>query len=55
MEIANSTGKPEVIEIIFKHLQSPLDVSIEYHQESSLIQIDINDPVTEIPLMGEQS
>lgn len=55
MEIANSTGKLEVIEIISKHLQSPLDTSIEYHQESNLIQVDINDHVTEIPLMGDQS
>ncbi len=55
MEIANNTGDPKVIEIISKHLHSLLDVSVELHQESSLIQVDINDHVTEIPLMGDQS
>ncbi|MCC8419384.1 MAG: hypothetical protein LN590_07800 [Rickettsia endosymbiont of Glossina mortisans submortisans] len=36
-------------------VESLLDVSVELHQESSLIQVDINDHVTEIPLMGDQS
>ncbi len=54
MEIANSTGKPEVIGIISKHLQPLLDGSIEHHQESSLIPVDINEYTNEIPLMGDQ-